>query len=47
MTSKFFFTKFENGCQTNAEFYADFESVRKKCEKLLTKNFQVKKGAKL
>jgi hypothetical protein len=33
----FFFTKFENGYQNNAEFYADFETVEKNAKNLLTK----------
>jgi hypothetical protein len=29
-----FFTKFGHGCQKNAEFYADFETVEKNAKKI-------------
>jgi hypothetical protein len=47
MTKNFFFTKFEYGYQNNAEFYADFETVVKNAQNLLTKKLQAKKGAML
>ncbi len=39
--------KKEYGCQNNAEFYADFETVEKNAKTLLTKKLKTKKGAKL
>jgi hypothetical protein len=41
-----FFTKFEDGYQNNAEFYADFETVEKNAKNSLTKKLQAKKGTK-
>jgi hypothetical protein len=42
----FFFAKFDNGYQNNAEFYADFEIVEKNVKNLLTKKLQPKKCEK-
>jgi hypothetical protein len=43
----FFITKFEDGYQSNAEFYADFETVENNAKNSLTKKLQAKKGCKI
>ncbi len=44
LPKNFFCTKFEYGHQNNAEFYADFETVKKNAKNLLIKKLQAKKG---
>jgi hypothetical protein len=42
-----FFAKFEYGCQNNAEFNGDFETVDKNAKNLLTKKLLTKKCEKI